>query len=226
MKKAFKAAWKLTIPIMAGYIFLGITFGLLIKEAGFHFWTPVFMSIIIYSGALEFAAIPILSSAFNPIGTFFIGLMISARHLFYGIPMLKKYEGSGLLKIPLMFTLTDETFSVSSSVDPPEGVEKKYFYSVISIMNHSYWIIGSALGWLFGSIITFDTTGIDFVLTALFIVLFIDQLSTKQGKKGGAIGFLSTAVVLAIFGSSNMVVISMVVILLMLLLTRRILCDD
>ncbi len=216
MKRAIKAAFPHTVPIMAGYLFLGMTFGLLMKDAGFPLWCPVLMSVLIYSGALEFAALPLLGTHFDPMGAFIMGIMVSARHLFYGIPMLKKYENTGILKPFLIFTLTDETFSVSSTIEPPEGVEGKYFYAAISFLDHFYWIFGSLLGWLFGSMLIFNTTGIDFALTALFIVLFIEQLQTKDGKIGGFLGFVSTALVLIVFGKEKMVILAMALILLVL----------
>jgi len=222
MKKAFLSAWKHTIPVLAGYIFLGITFGLLMKTAGFPLWCPVLMSIIIYSGALEFAAIPLMGAAFDPAGAFIMGIMISARHLFYGIPLLKKYENAGILRFPLIYTLSDETFSICSCTEPPEGIEGKYFYTTISVLNYLYWLIGTTVGWLFGLFITFDTTGIEFVLTALFIVLFVDQLKTKDGKTGGLVGIISSAVVFAFVGGDRLVLVSMLVILLVLLLMRRV----
>lgn len=226
MKQAIKAAWKLTVPIMAGYLFLGITFGFLMKDAGFPFWCPVVMSVIIYSGALEFAAIPLLGAAFDPAGAFVMGLMISARHLFYGIPMLKKYENTGALKPFLIFALTDETFSVSSATEPPEGVERKRFYAAVSFLDHFYWIFGSAVGWLFGTLISFDVGGIDFALTALFIVLFIEQLTTKDGKVGGLIGFAATALALILFGAERMVLFAMLFILSALLLMKGVLSRE
>jgi len=221
MRKALKAAWRHTLPVLAGYVFLGIAFGFLVKTKGFPTWYPILMSIVIYSGALEFAAIPLLSAPFDPIGSFVMGLMISARHLFYGIPLLKKYKDAGKLKIPLMFMLTDETFSIASTIDPPEGVENRYFYSAISILNYSYWVGGTCLGALFGNVIRFDSTGIDFALTALFIVLFLEQIRTKEGLLSGFVGFISAFAVLALFGSEKMVVISMLVILIVLLAGKR-----
>lgn len=226
MKKAFSAAWRHTVPIFAGYIFLGITFGFLVKSLGYPAWLPIAMSIIIYSGALEFAAVPLLGVPFDPVGSFIMALMLSARHLFYGIPMLKKYENSGPLKYPLIALLTDETFSVCSSLDAPRGVEKKYFNTIISVLNYFYWVGGTTLGVLIGQFIRFDTTGIDFSLTALFLVLFLEQLKTREGKFSGTIGLVASAAVLLLFGSKSFVVISMVVILAALLSGRRVIVRE
>lgn len=221
MRKALKAAWRYTVPVLAGYMFLGIAFGFLLKTKGFPTWYPILMSAVIYSGALEFAAIPLLSAPFDPLGSFVMGLMISARHLFYGIPLLEKYRNTGKWKNPLIFLLTDETFSIASTIDPPEGIENRYFYGVISVLDYFYWVGGTCLGALFGNVLRFDSTGIDFALTALFIVLFLEQIRTKEGLVSGFLGLGSAAAVLALFGSEKMVVISMVVILCALLLGKR-----
>ena len=220
MIEAIRSAWRHTLPVMAGYVFLGVTFGFLLKAEGFPVWYPVLMSVVIYSGALEFAAIPLLNAPFDPLGSFVMGLMISARHLFYGIPMLKKYEDAGALKFPLIYTLTDETFSVSAALAPPAGVEKKYFYAAISLLDYSYWVAGTTVGALCGELIRFDTTGIDFALTALFIVLFLEQTKTREGRISGGIGLVSSALVLTLFGSEKMVLLSMAVILAVLLAAK------
>lgn len=224
--KALKKAFRHTIPVLAGYIFLGIAFGFLMKTNGYPFWYPIVMSIVIFSGALEFAAVPLFAAPFDPLGTFIMGLMISARHLFYGLPLLKKYEDAGKLRGPLMFLLTDETFSINTTLDPPEGIPGKWFYFSISLLNYLYWNIGTALGALFGSIITFDTTGIDFSLTALFIVLFLEQIKTKQGAISGFMGLIVSFAVLAIFGADKMVIISMLVILVLLLVGKKVIAHE
>lgn len=175
-KNAFKAAWPHTIPVMAGYIFLGIAFGLLMRTKGYPAWYPIVMSLVIYSGALEFAAMPLIASVFNPIAGLVMGLSLGIRHLFYGIAMLGKYNDTGKAKPILAFTLTDETFSVNSLIEPPTGIDKTGFYLSVSLLNYFYWNLGTALGALFGDIIPFDLTGIDFALTALFIVMFMGQL--------------------------------------------------
>ena len=225
-RKAFLAAFPHTIPVMAGYIFLGFAFGLLVRTNGHPVWLPVLMSVLIFSGALEFAAVPLLSAPFDPLGGFILGLMISARHLFYGIPMLRKYKDAGKLKPLMIFCLTDETFSVSSTVDPPEGVNSTGFYAWIGLLNYIYWNTGTLLGALSGGLVKFDLRGIDFALTALFIVLFIEQLKTREGMASGFMGLIITAAVLAIFGSSSMVLIAMAAILVLLLAGKKVISHD
>lgn len=219
-KELFKELFKHTLPVMTGYIFLGIAFGLLMRQKGFPIYYPVIMSIIIYSGALEFAAVPILSAPFDPLGSFILGLMLSARHLFYGLPMLQKYKDTAKSKPFLIFGLTDETFSILSTMDVPEGLKPKHFYVGVTALDYLYWNIGTLLGAVLGSILTINLKGLDFTLTALFIVLFVEQLKDKAGLISGFVGLLATACVLALFGSEKMVIISMVVILLVLMLCK------
>lgn len=226
MKKILTAAWPHTIPVLAGYLFLGIAFGILVTAKGHPIWLPILMSVLIYSGALEFASIPLLSTAFEPFSAFVMGLMISARHLFYGIPMLKKYQNAGKAKPFLIFALTDETFSIISTIEPPRDVATIPFYTTISFLDYLYWVLGTAIGALFGKLINFDTTGIDFALTALFIVLFLEQIKNREGLISGLTGLIASAVVLMIAGSEKMVIISMGVILLALILEKRVCFHD
>ena len=211
---------------MAGYIFLGFAFGLLVRTAGFPLWVPILMSIIIYSGALEFAAVPLMTAAFNPLGAFIMGLMVSARHIFYGIPMLKKYSGTKWAKPLLIFGLTDETFSILSSVDVPEGVKPCRFYLGVTLLNFSYWVFGTAFGAVLGNLISFDARGLDFALAALFVVLFIEQIQSREGRISGFAGLIASAAVLVLFGSEVFVLLSMAVILIILFAGRRVISRD
>lgn len=226
MKNKFKAIFVHTIPVLAGYVFLGTAFGLLVRTKGFPLWYPSVMSIVIFSGAAEFATIPLLQQAFDPIGAFILNLMISIRHLFYGIPMLKRYKDTGAMKPFLIFGLTDETFSILTTVDPPQNVKPKWFYFGVTFLNNLYWNIGSLLGALFGDFVGDRAKGLDFALTALFIVLFIENLKTKSGLISGFSGLLATYAVLILFGSSNMVLIAMIVILVILLGGRKVIERD
>lgn len=226
MREKFKAIFVHTIPVLAGYIFLGIAFGLLTRTKGYPIVYAVLMSIIIFSGALEFAAIPLLGSVFDPIGSFVFGAMLSARHLFYGIPMLKKYKDTGLSKPFLIFGLTDETFSILSTVKTPEGVSDKAFYVGVTLLNYLYWNIGTLIGALCGDIVGDKAQGLDFAITALFIVLFVEQLKNKMGVISGFTGLLATAIVLAIAGSGKMVIISMIAIVVILVGGRKVIDNE
>ena len=216
-----RMALKLTLPVLAGYVFLGFAFGLLVRDQGFAWWYAPLMSLCIYSGALEFAAVPLLTAPFDPLGSFILGFMLSARHLFYGIPMLGKYRGQGVKKPFLIFGLTDETFSILSTIEPPDKENAGKFYLFVTLFDCLYWNLGTLLGSLFGGILPFKLEGLDFALTALFIVLFLEQLKSPMGRRGGFLGFVVTALVLAFFGSGKLVILSMLGILLLLLLGRR-----
>lgn len=225
-KEYFKKIFVYTIPVLAGYVFLGIAFGLVMRTKGFAVWLPLIMSIVIFSGALEFAAVPVLAQAFDPIGAFVLGVMISARHLFYGIPLLKKYKNVGKIKPFLIFGLSDETFSIASTVDVPLGVKPKHFYFGVTFLDYLYWNIGTVIGALCGNFLGDKAEGLDFALTALFIVLLIEQLKSKAGLISGITGLLATMLVLLLFGSTNMVIISMIVILVLLVAGRRVIEHD
>ena len=214
----------ITLPVMTGYVFLGITFGLLMRNSGFDWWIPIIMSLLIYSGALEFAAVPLLGSAFDPVSAFVLGIMLSARHLFYGLSMLNRYKGIGKLKPWLIYGLTDETFSILSISDVEN--DKGLFYFLVTTFDCLYWNLGTAVGSLLGNIVKANIQGLDFVLTALFVVLFVEQLRNKERFKSGMIGFLISFIVLLAFGSSAFVIISMVAIVAVLLMGKKVIADE
>lgn len=224
--KNVASAFRLTLPVMAGYVFLGFAFGLLMRTKGFALWIPIVMSAAIYSGALEFAAVPVLSAAFDPLGSFFLGFLLSIRHLFYGIPMLKRYAKTGKSKPFLIFGLTDETFSILSTTAVPDGVQPTAFYFFVTLLDFLYWVSGTALGAAFGEIVTFNVDGLDFALTALFVVLFIEQISRKEGLKSGFIGLLASTAVRTLFGSEYFVLVSMAVILVILLAGKKVIVRE
>jgi len=182
----------------------------------------VLMSVVIYSGALEFAAVPLLCAAFNPVGFFLLGVTLSARHLFYGISMLKKYENTGVLKPFLIFGLTDETFSVLVSTEMPDGASPRAFYGFVTLFDYLYWNAGTLLGVVAGDILPFSFAGIDFSLTALFIVLLLEQMKTKTGRISSITGLCAAGLALAMFGKDLFVPISLGIILLGLVAGRRV----
>jgi 4-azaleucine resistance transporter AzlC len=173
---------------------------------------------------MQFVAITLLTTAFDPLQAFLLSCMVNARHLFYGLSMLEKYRGLGKVKPFLVYVLSDETFSLVSTVEPPTGVDRKWFYFAISLLDYLYWIAGTALGGLLGDFIPFDTTGLDFALTALFVVLFLEQWKKRENRMAGAIGICATLACLLVFGPENLVVPAMVVIVVILLGGRKKLC--
>ena len=182
------------------------------------------MSAIAFGGSMQFVAITLLTTVFDPIQAFLLSIMVNARHIFYGLSFLDKYKGLGKIRAYLIYTLCDESFSLISTVEPPEHVEKKDFYFWISFLNYSYWVVATALGGLLGKFITFDTTGLDFALTALFVVLFMEQWKKKENRFAGVVGIACAAASLAIFGADRMVIAAMALILLVLLGGRKRVC--
>ena len=217
----FNLAFRDTIPIMAGYVFIGFAFGILMIEEGYPIWCPVVMSILIYSAVLEFAAVPLLLLPFDPLGLFFIGVMLNARHLFYGIPLRSRYQHMGKARPFLIFGLTDEVFSIqSANMNNPEKNKKYCIY--VTMFGYFYWNLGTLLGSISGKLITADLFGLDFALTALFIVMLIEQSKNKSGKMSGITGIILSVFALLVFGKDNMAIASMILILVTLILGRRV----
>lgn len=223
-KKAFLSAFPNTVPVLTGFMVLGIAYGVLMQTKGFGVVWSVLMSAIAFCGSMQFVAITLLTAAFNPVQAYILSFMVNARHLFYGISMLDKYRGLGGVRGFLIYVLCDETFSISSSVKPPDGINRKYFYFVISMLDYLYWVLGTFIGGVLGNLITFNTTGLDFVLTALFVVLFLEQWKNKANRAAGVVGVISTILCLMVFGADNLVIPSMILILFTVMLGRKKIC--
>ena len=190
------------------------------KTKGYNVIWAVLMSAIAFCGSMQFVAITLLTTIFSPAQAFILSLMVNARHLFYGVSLLDKYRGLGKVRPFLIYTMCDETFSIVSSVEVPEGIDRKYFYFIISALDYFYWVFGSFLGGVAGEFVKFNTKGMDFVLTALFVVLFLEQMKKHENWKLGIIGILSTMFGLLLFKRDNFVIPSMVIILVVLLAIR------
>ena len=210
---ALKAAFPYTIPIFAGFWFLALAYGIYMNVSGFSFWYPMAMSAIIYGGSLEFVAVSMLLSPFAPVQTFLMTLMIQARHLFYGISMLDKYKHLGAKKFYIIYAMCDETFSVNYTAKIPDGVDRGWFYFFVSLLNQIYWVSGATIGGLLGSLIHFDTTGLDFVMTAMFVVIFMEQWMKEKHHFSELIGLISAVGCLLIFGADNFMIPTMICIL-------------
>ena len=224
LSAAVRAAFPHTIPIMTGYLAVGLAYGVLMASKGYNFLWSGFVSAFAFCGSMQYVAITLLTSVFDPVQAFLLSLMVNARHLFFSLALLPKYRGAGRLKFFLIYTLSDENFSLSSSVEPPEDIDPPLFYFVMSFRTWLYWVVFSMVGGLAGSLLTFDTTGIDFALTALFVVLFIEQVTKRENRAGGGIGLACPVAALAAFGADSMVIPAMVLTMAVLLLGRRKLC--
>ncbi len=223
-RAALRAAFPATIPVMTGYLCLGMAYGVLMQSKGYGPLWSTLMSAVAFGGSMQFAAITLLTMAFDPFQAFFLAVMVNARHMFYGLSLLDKYKGLGWARIPLVYLLSDETFSLVSTLTPPEDVDRRRFYLYISLLDYAYWVAATALGGLLGNVITFNTEGMDFALTALFVVLFLEQWKKRESRPAGIIGVICAAVSLAVFGAENLVIPAMVLVLISLLGGRKRLC--
>ena len=218
---AFRAALPHTVPILAGFLFLGMAYGVYMNVSGFSFWYPMIMSAVIFGGSLEFVAVSMLLSPFAPAEVFLLALMIQARHLFYGIAMLDRFKGLGWKRWYLIYGLCDESFSINFTARIPEGIDRGWFMFWVTLLNQLYWVGGATLGGLLGSLLTFDTRGLDFVMTAMFVVIFLEQLLHERKHYTASIGMLSAVVCLNVFGADSFMVPTMGMILAILVFGRR-----
>ena len=221
LKKALFAAFPNTIPILAGFLFLGMTYGIYMNVSGFSFWYPCLMSLTIFAGSVEFVAVNLLLGAFHPIQVLAMTLMLNARHLFYGISMLDRFRGLGLKKIYLIFGMCDETFSINYTAEIPPDVDRGWFMFFVTLLNHLYWFAGATLGGIFGSFITFNTEGLDFVMTAMFVVIFLEQWLKEERHESSILGIGLSILSLIAFGADGFLIPAMLSILAVLTLLRK-----
>lgn len=218
---ALRTAFPYTIPIFAGFWFLGLTYGIYMNVSGFSFWYPMIMSAVIFGGSLEFVTVNLLLGAFNPLQALTLALMIQARHLFYGISMLDKYKQTGWKKYYLIFGMCDESFSINYTAKIPDDVDKGWFMFWVTLLNQLYWVSGSTLGGLLGSLLTFNTQGLEFVMTAMFVVIFLEQWLKEKKHWTALIGLAASILCLILFGADDFMIPAMVLILASLTLCRK-----
>lgn len=221
MKKTIKYAFIKSLPVMAGYIVLGIGFGIISEKNGYGILWALAMSVFIYAGSMQYVTVSLLSSGANLLAVALTTLMVNARHLFYGISMLEPYKNSGKYKPYLIFGLTDETYSLVCRNDVPENISFHQYSFWLTLFNQSYWIIGSVIGATIGSIIKFNTAGVEFAMTALFITVFVEQWRSTKNHIPALIGLFSSIICLIIFGKDNFLIPSMVLISIILCLTSK-----
>lgn len=218
-----KYALKRSIPVMAGYVVLGMGFGILLETKGYGIGWALCMSTFIYAGSMQYVAIDLLAGGASLISAALMTLMVNARHLFYGVSMIDRYKETGAKKPYLIFALTDETYSLVCSGDVPEGVDQKAYFFWVSFFDQCYWVMGSVAGSLIGSLITFNTAGIEFSMTALFIVVFVEQWKSTSNHLSALIGVVTSIICLFLFGGDSFLIPSMLMITLMLTLCRKML---
>ena len=208
--RAFRAAAPQTLPVFAGYLVLGLGYGIYVQSLGLPVWLPPLMGTVVYGGSLEFVLASLLLGSFAPVSAFLMALMIQARHLFYGLTMLQRYRGYGLRSAYMIFAMSDETFSITCSAEPPEGVDKGWFMFFITLLDQIYWVASAAMGAALGSVLPFSTEGVDFVMTAMFVVIFLNQWEKEKQHASAIIGIAAPLVCLRIFGSGSFLIPSMV----------------
>ena len=219
--RAFKEALPYTLPICAGFLFLGLAYGIYMNSMGFSFVYPMIMSVTIFAGSMEFVAASLMLTAFDPLNALVLSLMVNARHLFYGISMIDKFRGVGKKKYYLIFGMCDETFSINCTAQLPEDVDRGWFMFYVTLLNQIYWFAGATLGGLLGGLIPFSTEGIEFVLVALFVVIFLDQWMKSKKHTPALIGLAASVACLVIFGATQFILPAMALILVVLTLLRK-----
>lgn len=220
-KRLLKAVFKTTFPVLLGYLSIGIAFGIMVQSIGFNFLWAAFMSIVIYGGSMQYMAVDILSGGINLINVAVMSLVVQARHMVYGLSMLKKFKGMGKLKPYMIFSLTDETYALLASAKAPENSNPKLFYFLIALCNHLYWITGSVIGALAGAAFNFNDKGIDFAMTALFIVICTEQCLSYPTKLPTVIGAVCALACLLLFGGDNMLIPAILSIILVLFVSKN-----
>lgn len=219
--KALKCAFPHTIPIMTGFLFLGMSYGIYMHVSGFSFWYPMLMAMTIFAGSVEFVCVNFLLGAFDPLQAFIVTLILNARHIFYGISMLDRFKGMGWKKIYLIFGMCDETFSVNYTADIPQDIDPGWFMFFVTLLNQIYWVLGATLGGLFGPLITFNTEGLDFVMTAMFVVIFLEQYLKDKNHLNSYIGLGVSFLMLLFFGADNFMIPAIAGILICLSAARK-----
>lgn len=220
-KKTAKTAFFDTIPVMTGYLFLGIGFGIIMQQNGFGLGWAVAMSVFIYAGSMQYVGVGLLTGGSGLVTAALATLLVNARHLFYGISMINAYKGTGKKKPYLIFALTDETYSLVSREQLPLGVERNAYFFLVSLFDQCYWVAGTALGSLAGSLIPMNFEGIDFALTALFVTIFVEQWLSSKDHFPAIVGVVSAAACLLLFGPDTFLIPTMILITAIFVLIHR-----
>ncbi len=220
-KNTLKYAWKASLPVMAGYLVLGIGFGVLLEDKGYGWWWAALMSLTIYAGSMQYVAVDLLAGGATIVSAALMTIFVNIRHVFYGLTMLEKYNATGREKPYLIFALTDETYSLVCSAQLPDGIDEKRYDLYISLLNQGYWVIGSVMGAVAGAVIPFLSTGIDFSMTALFVVIFVEQWEKTKQHLSAVSGIVISVLCRIVFGASSFLIPAMIGILAAMLLEKR-----
>lgn len=220
-KQLFKAAFRDTLPVLTGYLFLGIGFGILLSESGYGIGWAFFMGLFMYAGSAQYLTVSLLATHASLLSTALAILLLNARHLFYGISLIDTYKDAGRKKPYLIFGLTDETYSLVTQNEPPEGISRHSYCFAVTLLDHIYWVCGCVLGGITGSALPISFEGVEFVLTALFVTMFVEQWLTNKHHLPALSGVMLTALCLMLFGREFFLIPSMASIALLLTVTRK-----
>lgn len=220
-KQAFKKAFPYTLPVLTGYLFIGIAFGVMYAEKGYSFLWAMLMSVLVYAGSGQYLAVNFFVPGVSFLQAIFLTLMVNIRHVFYGISLVERFNRFGKSRWYMIFGLTDETYSLLCTTKVPKDVDEEKFLLAITILDHSYWVIGSAIGAIAGSVLPINSEGIEFAMTALFVVIFVEQWMEKKNRIPEMIGVVLAVISLQIFGTSSFVLPAMLAIVSVLLVSKK-----
>lgn len=220
-RQALQVAFPYTIPICAGFVFIGMAYGVFMNASGFGVIYPALMSILIFAGSVEFLTVPMLLAPFAPLHAFLVALIVNSRHIFYGISMLEKYRGHGWKTPYLIYGMCDESFSINFTAKIPAGVDRGWFFFWVTLLNHLYWVGGATLGGLCGSLLSFDTRGLDFVMTAMFVSIFMEQWLLEDSHKSSLTGLVVSGICMWIWGKDSYLVPTLLAIFVVFSLGRH-----
>lgn len=220
MRKAFKAAFPHTVPVLLGYLFVGLAFGILFQKMGYGVWWAILVSFAIYAGAGQFVALNFFAGGFGLLEVALMTFMVNVRYMFYGISFIDRFRQMKDRRPYLIYTLTDETYSLLCSVKAPEDVSDADFCLAIAMLDQCYWVTGGIVGSLVGDLLTFNTAGIDFAMTAMFIVIFVEQWESMSTHLPAVVGVVGSIGALLLFGAEKMALVSMIVIVVALVALR------
>lgn len=220
-KRLVKRVLKETAPVLLGYVFVGMAFGLLLQKAGYNFMWALLISVIVYAGSMQFILVGFLTGGAGLASIIITTLAVNSRHIFYGLSFIERFRSFGKKRLYMIFSLTDETYSLLCSTKESEGIEENSLFFLISLFNQSYWVIGSLMGSILGNVITFNTKGIEFAMTALFVVIFVEQWISKGSHIPAIIGILCGTCSLILVGSDNFLFPALMVSVIILLTVRK-----
>ena len=219
-QRTLAAAFSVTVPVLMGYLAIGMAFGLMLQSIGYGVGWALLMSLVIYAGSGQYLGVSLLAAGASLTQTAFLTLMVNFRHLVYGLSMLEKFRGMGARKFYMIFSLTDETYALLSSAKAPEGVDEHDFFFAVALLDHSYWIAGSIIGAVLGAALGFDTTGVDFAMTALFLVIAVGQWRAAGSHLPALLGGAATLISLLLAGAEDMLLPALAIIVTALALLR------